>query len=234
MRVLIPALLLTLAAFVGPAPAGSDAPMFGATSHRRFDDVEYWRKVFDNPKRDAWQKPVELVAALELRAGDSVADLGAGTGYFLSHLAGATGTQGTVYAVEVEPALVAHMRDRAEKAGLVTVIPVLASLDNPRLPRAAVDVVLIVDTYHHIDERRAYMDHLRRALKPGGRIAVVDWRKGDFPEGPKDDHKIPRDQVLAEMKALGFALRSEPDFLAYQYFLIFETPVQVGSKEELP
>src|SRR5262245_13412515 len=97
-----------------------------ATSQRRFDDPAAWAKVFDDPARDAWQRPQEVVAALGLRPGQRVADLGAGTGYFSRHLSRAVGPTGAVLAVDPEPNLVAWLRDRAEREGTANVVPVLA------------------------------------------------------------------------------------------------------------
>jgi ubiquinone/menaquinone biosynthesis C-methylase UbiE len=209
--------LLLLAAVPALARSSDDA-----TSHRRFDDPAYWSKVFDDPRRAAWQKPEELVAALGLRPGQCVADLGAGTGYFSHLLSAAVGPTGTVLAVDPEPNLVAHLRERAEREGSANVVPVLASLDNPRLPAGLVDVVLIVDTFHHIDDRVAYFRRLRQALRPPGRIAIVDWQKRELPVGPEMDHKLAREQVVREMETAGYRLVEEPSILPYQYFLIFQ------------
>jgi ubiquinone/menaquinone biosynthesis C-methylase UbiE len=209
--------LLLLAAVPALARSSDDA-----TSHRRFDDPAYWSKVFDDPGRAAWQKPEELVAALGLRPGQCVADLGAGTGYFSHLLSAAVGPTGTVLAVDPEPNLVAHLRERAEREGSANVVPVLASLDNPRLPAGLVDVVLIVDTFHHIDDRVAYFRRLRQALRPPGRIAIVDWQKRELPVGPEMDHKLAREQVVREMETAGYRLVEEPSILPYQYFLIFQ------------
>jgi len=192
-----------------------------ATSHRRFDDPAAWAKVFDDPGRDAWQRPGQLVSALALRPGQHVADLGAGTGYFSRYLSRAVGPTGAVLAVDPEPNLVAYLRDRAEREGTANVVPVLASRDNPRLPPGSVDVVLVVDTYHHIDARVAYFGALRGALRPGGRVAVVDWQKRPLPVGPEMDHKLAREQVVEEMGRAGYALVEEPNTLPYQYVLIF-------------
>lgn len=206
-------LLLTL-------PAGAAGP-HDATSHHSFEDVERWQAVFDDPARDAWQKPDQVVGALALAPGMAVADLGAGTGYFSRRLSAAVGPTGTVFAVDTEPQMVVHLRARAERERTPNVVPVLASADRPRLPARGIDLVLVVDTYHHIDDRVAYFRALRAALRPGGRIAVVDWHKRELPVGPPLDHKLARQQVVDEMREAGFALATEHDVLPYQYFLVF-------------
>src|SRR5262245_22479968 len=191
-----------LACHRAPTPLPSD----DATSHHPFDDVRYWRRVFDDPKRNQWQQPAVVIEELQLTAGMNVADLGAGTGYFSRYLASAVGESGTVFAVDTEPNLVEHLRDRAEKEGTPNVVTILAAPDDPRLPQAGIDVVLIVDTYHHIDGRRRYFANLRRALRPGGRVAVIDWHKRELPEGPPVEHKLAREQVVQEMTAAGYRL----------------------------
>jgi ubiquinone/menaquinone biosynthesis C-methylase UbiE len=207
-----------IAALLGSALAcGPPAASHEATVHHDFADVAHWAAVFDDPARDTWQRPEAVVTALGLHPGMVVADLGAGT----RRLAAAVGPAGTVFAVDVEPGMVAHLRARAEQEGTENVVPVLASATNPRLPAGSVDVVLIVDTFHHLDDRLRYMGRLKRALRPGGRVAIVDWRKRPQPVGPPPAHKLPRRQVVAEMEAAGYALLAEPDVLPYQYFLIF-------------
>jgi len=213
---------VVLVFLVATLPAGAEQGTgHDATSHHAFDDVEHWRSVFDDPGRDAWQKPAAVVEALGLRRGMVVADLGAGTGYFSRHLSRAVGSTGAVLAVDTEPNMVATLRDRAEREQTANVVPILASADNPRLPPAAVDVILIVDTYHHLDDRLTYLQGLRRFLRPGGRVAVVDWQKRDLPVGPPPEHKLARDQVLEEMEASGYRLAAEPNILPYQYVLVF-------------
>jgi ubiquinone/menaquinone biosynthesis C-methylase UbiE len=202
------------------APVAAALPPDNATAHHSFDDVAKWTKVFDDPARDEWQKPRELVAALSLHPGMRVVDLGAGTGYFSRYLAAAVGSDGTVYAVDTEPNLVVHLRERAEQENTANVVPILASTDNPRLPVASIDLVLIVDTYHHIDARRAYFRRLQRSLTPAGRVAIVDWQKRDLPVGPPPIHKLAREQVVDEMTAAGYVLVDEPTVLPYQYVLI--------------
>jgi ubiquinone/menaquinone biosynthesis C-methylase UbiE len=206
---------------LGPALGCALRPSDDATTHHRFDDVAHWVQVFDDPARDAWQRPDAVVAALGLRPGDAVADLGAGTGYFMERLARAVGPSGTVYAVETEPKLLVYLRDRAARAGLGQVVPVLASPDRPRLPPRSLDVLLVVDTYHHIDGRVAYFHTAAGCLRPAGRVVVVDWRKRDLPVGPPAHHKLPRQQVEDEMRRAGYRLAAAPDLLPYQYVLVF-------------
>lgn len=216
MRSLLLCLTLLLLA-PSQVPAASD----DATSHRSFADVPHWSKVFDDPTRDAWQKPDALVAALELRPGMCVADVGAGTGYFSRRLSAAVGPTGTVLAVEVEPNLVVHLRQRAEQERTANVVPVLGSLDNPRLPAGAVDVLLMVDAYHHIDGRVAYMRAQQRALRPDARVVVVDWEKRPLPVGPEIEHKLAREQVIDELQRAGYRLVGQPAILEHQYVLVF-------------
>jgi len=192
-----------------------------ATVTHSFADVERWKKVFDDPERDAWQKPDQVVANLGLKAGMGVADLGAGTGYFLPHLAPAVAPHGVVYAVEPETALLEHIRERIDAEKIGGVVPVLASFADPHLPRERIDLVLIVDTYHHIDARHTYLRGLRAYLKPLGRVAVIDWKPGEIPVGPPPQHRIAREVVIDEMGDAGFALIADHDLLPYQYFLIF-------------
>jgi ubiquinone/menaquinone biosynthesis C-methylase UbiE len=195
-----------------------------ATARHSFEDVAHWVSVFDDPARDSWQKPGDVMQALALRPGMRVADLGAGTGYFSRSLSAAVGDAGTVFAVEVEPNLITHLRARAEKEQTRNVVPILGSADNPRLPAAMVDVVLIVDTLHHINDRIAYLRRLRHVLKPAGRIVVIDFKKDeDIPVGPPREHRLAREEVVEEFRSAGYQLVGEPQILPYQYFLIFQS-----------
>jgi SAM-dependent methyltransferase len=221
----------TLLGYVSAAPARvtpsdqaapSSHSTHDATTHHSFEDVGHWVALFDDPSRDAWQKPASVVEALQLRPGMCVADLGAGTGYFSRYLAAAVGEAGTVFAVDIEPGLVTHLRERAEHERTPNVVPILASADNPRLPVGSVDVVVIVNTVHHIDDRIGYLRRLRSVLKPGGRVVVIDFKKQDIPVGPPSEHKLAREQVVDELTAAGYRLVSEPDILPYQYFLVFQ------------
>jgi ubiquinone/menaquinone biosynthesis C-methylase UbiE len=174
--------------------------------------------VFDDPARDAWQKPHEVIQALKLAPEAVVADIGAGTGYFAVRLAHMT-PQGRVYAVDTEPDMVRYLGERAQKSGLKNLVPVQGALADPKLP-GKVDLVLMVDVYHHIEQRTAYFRNLAGALKSGGAIAIIDFTK-ESPVGPPPASRIAASAVKAEMTAAGYALATEHGFLPNQYFLVF-------------
>jgi len=200
-----------------------------ATAHHPFDDAQRWAKVFDDPGRDAWQRPNDVIAAMTIRPGMMVADLGAGTGYFTAYLSRAVGPEGTVLAIDPEPDMVKHLGQRAHKDGLGNVLPVLGLFEDPFLPRGRVDRVLIVDTYHHIDDRLDYFGRMRRDMAPGGRLVVVDFHKRPLPVGPSPEHKLERDTVVYEMEHAGWRLDGEVKTLPYQYVLIFEPAPNAAS-----
>jgi SAM-dependent methyltransferase len=186
--------------------------------HRSFDQAERWAKEFDDPSRDAWQKPNEVLDALHLDRTARVADLGAGTGYFSARIAGLI-PEGKLFAVDIEPDMLRFLGERAQREHLSVLMPVLASAGSPNLPEP-VDLVLVVDTYHHIDDRLAYFAALRASLRPGGRLAIVDF-KADSPKGPPPEHRISAEQVTAELNAAGYSLLATHLFLPRQYFLVF-------------
>lgn len=188
------------------------------THRHSFGDAEKWAHVFDDPERDGWQKPHDVIEALSLAPDARVADLGAGTGYFSARLANMLG-QGRVYAVDIEPDMVRYLGERAEREHLKNLHPVAGTPDDPKLPEK-VDLVLLVDVYHHIEDRVAYFHRLRNSLRPGGRVAIIDFRL-DSPEGPPRAARITPDAVTAEMTAAGYSLAAEHPFLPRQYFLIF-------------
>ncbi len=188
------------------------------THHHSFAGAEEWAHVFDDPARDAWQKPHQVIQALELAPDATVADIGAGTGYFSVRLAHMT-PKGRVFAVDIEPDMVRYLGERAQRDKLPNLQPVLAQPDDPRLP-AKVDRVLVVDTYHHIDAREAYFRRLIASLKPGGEVAIIDFTP-DAPMGPPKSARIAPGQVREEMQRAGYTLVKEHGFLPNQYFLVF-------------
>jgi len=223
MRAAVVALVLT--SFAIPTASAAEERVHrgphDATMTHAFDDAEQWSRVFDDPGRDAWQKPDAVLDALGVKTGAWVADLGAATGYFTVRLARRVGPSGKVYGVDIEPGLVDYLRARAAKENLPNVEAILAAPDDPKLPDASVDLVLVVDTWHHIDARLAYLDRLRRVLKPGGRVAIVDFKPGDIPVGPPPEHRLPRAAVIEEFATAGWAPAGESDALPYQFVLAF-------------
>lgn len=202
------------------------APAAGSQQHQpskpdhmdhKFDDPARFARAFDDPARDAWQMPARVIEALQLKAGMKVADIGAGTGYFSMRLARVPGV--SVFAVDIEPKMVDYLRQRARKEQLSNVAAVVGGAASPNLPEA-VDVILVVDTYHHLPDRASYFRDLRKSLKPGGRIAIVDFRK-DAPEGPPAHFRFTPQQIQDEMQQAGYQLLSSHDFLPRQHFLIF-------------
>lgn len=217
------AIVLALAACGASAPPTAPTPAANEHvtdhAHHRFDDVERWAKVFDDPDRDAWQRPAEVVAILRLAPGMTVVDLGAGTGYFLPHLSPAVGPTGRVLALDVEPAMVRYMRDRAARQGLRNVVASAVAGDDPKLPPAGVDRVLIVDTWHHLPDRAAYSAKLAAGLKPGGMIVVVDFTQ-DSRFGPPPGARVAPEEVVAELRAGGLDADVVTETLSEQYVVI--------------
>jgi len=191
----------------------------GEPQRLRFDDAEHWAKVFDSPERDAWQRPDQVIAALNLAPTATVADLGAGTGYFSVRLARAL-PQGHVFAADIEPKLLTYLRERATREHLENLTAVHAWAESSGL-REPVDLVLVVDTYHHVQDRVAYFHRLAEQLRPRGRLVIIDFKKG-VPMGPPDSEKVAPEDVVKELAAAGYRIQSELTLLPNQYFLIFE------------
>jgi arsenite methyltransferase len=180
--------------------------------------------------RDTWQRPADVVEALALRPGDRVADLGAGEGYFESYLAEAVGPQGRVYAVEVEPELVEGLRRRFP-AEAINVKAVLGTFEDPRLPDGSIDVVLVVNTYHHIEDRPAYFRRLQRDLRPGGRVAVIEPNqdlRGILSLALDEGHESSAPLVEEEMREAGYEVEASHDFLPVQIFRVFTPAADAG------
>ena len=178
-------------------PRALRAQEHAPTAHHGFGDVAHWAGVFESPDRAKWQKPDEVVRALDLKPGQTVIDIGAGTGYFTRRFAKAVGPSGAAIGLDVEPAMIDYMKADAKKLGLENYHARLVKADDPELAPHSADVVFFCDTLHHMDDRVAYLRKLAPALKPGGRIAVVDFKK-DAPKGPPKRMKISREQMMEQ------------------------------------
>jgi ubiquinone/menaquinone biosynthesis C-methylase UbiE len=177
------------------------------------------RCAYEGGNRDSWQKPEEVIRALALKPGDRVADLGSGSGYFTFRLAQAVGPAGKVYAVDIDEALNREIAARAEREGYGSIEVILAAPDNSRLPEAGVDLIFTSNTYHHIENRARYFAGVRKALRPGGRVAIIDFNREGWIQSL--GHYTPAEDIKREMREAGYELEREHDILSKQSFLVF-------------
>jgi len=178
----------------------------------------------ERPERIEEERPDEVVAAMRLRPDDVIADVGAGTGYFTFRFARAV-PRGTVYAVDLQPEMLAMLESRMKKLGLRNVSTIGSTETDARLPPQSVDVVFFADVYHEFSYPREMMESLVRALKPGGRVVQIEYR-GEDPEVPiKRLHKMTVAQCRQEMEAVGLVWKETKNFLPMQHFLVFEKPL---------
>jgi SAM-dependent methyltransferase len=210
-----------LAVALVPSAAFPQAAVTPQEMHRLHGDPAAYIASLDDPARDAYQKPDEVMKALALREGEVVADIGSGSGYFTVRFARAVGDTGRVYAVDISPDMIRHLNRRLRDAGIRNVVPILSEPDDPLLPDASVDRFVIVDTWHHIEDRAKYLELMRRMLRPGGQVVHIDFQKRDLPVGPPPGMKIAREDLVKQMEDAGFRLAAEHTFLPYQYFLVF-------------
>lgn len=184
----------------------------------RFEDAEHWAQRFDDPSRDAWQKPADVIAAMAIEPGMTVADIGAGTGYFLGHLSEAVGPNGTVLGLDVEASLVTYMKKRAAESKWHNVEVRVIETSSPGADAASIDRFLIVNTWHHIDAREQYGATLAEALKPGGAVFIVEYDVTST-QGPPADHKLAPEQVIRELEASGLTAELLAEELPEQYIV---------------
>jgi cyclopropane fatty-acyl-phospholipid synthase-like methyltransferase len=189
--------------------------------HALHDDPKAYIAALEDPNRENYQKPNDVLDALALKPGEVVADIGAGSGYFSVRFSNALKESGKVYAVDVSQDMIDYMNRRFQETNARNVTTVTAAPNDPRLPDASVDRIFICDTWHHIENRSQYLARLKRALRAGGQIIMIDFQKRDLPVGPPIDMKIAREDLIQEMESSGFRLVQEHAFLPYQYFLVF-------------
>ena len=189
--------------------------------HRLHSDPKSYIGALEDPKRDAYQKPHEVMRALGLKAGEVIADIGAGSGYFTFRLTHHVGDRGKVYAVDVSPDMIRHINRRIRELKATNVVSILADPDDPLLPEGSVDRFFFSDSWHHIDNQTQYLSLMKKMLKPGGEIVMIDFHKKDLPVGPPMQMKIAREDLIKQMESNGFRLMKEHTFLPYQYFLVF-------------
>ena len=174
------------------------------------------------PERDAEEQPDRVVRELKIAPGSTVADLGAGVGYFTWRLARAVGPEGKVIAVDIQPGMIERLRENLADRGITNVEPVLGSEEDPKLPPNSVDLVLLVDVYHELQQPELTMAHVRQALKPDGRLVLIEYRKED-PDIPIHPlHKMTVGEVRQEIEPIGFRFHELLDFLPTQHIVIFK------------
>jgi arsenite methyltransferase len=170
--------------------------------------------------RDQWQQPEKVIGALQIRPGDQIADLGAGGGYFTFKLANAVGPTGKVYAVDIDREMTDLIAEQARKDSVQNVVTIVAKADDPMLPQSGVDLVFTTNTYHHFDNRVAYFSNLRKYLRPGGKVAIIDFDRRAWIEGLLR-HYTPSEFIKREMEQAGYKLQQELGFLDRQSFLVY-------------
>jgi ubiquinone/menaquinone biosynthesis C-methylase UbiE len=202
--------------------AGPDREEHHHGKHGNPGDLQSYIAKMESPDRDVWQKPEEVLRALQMQPGQVACDIGAGPGYFALRLAREVGDRGAVFAVDVEARILEVLRSRIEKRGVPNVVPVLGLPGDPLIPLDSCDLILVVDTFHHFPDGVSSLRRLARSLREGGRLVNIDFHKKELPVGPPVEHKVSREEFLSKAQAAGLVLKAEHQFLPHQYFLVFQ------------
>ena len=192
--------------------------------HRRPDDIKQYLEQLDSTERDRYQKPSEVIEALRVKPGMAVADLGSGSGYFTRRFIEAVTDTGMVYAVDVEPEMLAYVKESIVHMHVpYTSEFILARPDSPKLPFESIDLLFVCNTIHHLEDRSKYFSDLKSSLKPGAHVAIIDFyhdeRSGEL--GFPKHHLVSRETIVKELTDAGYRLDREHNFLPRQYFLDF-------------
>jgi len=184
-------------------------------------DSKAYISMLENPQRDIEQKPDEVIAAMDIKAGETIADIGAGSGYFSFRFAPHVENTGRVYAVDVNTDMILYMNRHIRDKKIRNVITVLSDPEDPLLADNSIDRFFICNTWHHIPNQSHYLEQMGKMLRPGGQIVIIEYFKKQLPVGPPPGMKMARSEVLKQMSDNGFELKEEHSFLPYQYFLVF-------------
>ena len=182
------------------------------------------RNRLESPERAQWQQPDKVVETLNLAPGQTVADIGAGTGYFAFRLAKAVGPSGKVYAVDLQQEMLDTLQERIQEKGISNVVPTRSEPLETPLPDAEMDLVFIANVTHEYDEIDAGIQSCVRILKPKGRLAVVDWKYAETNSGPPLDHRLPPERLEEAARKAGLSAIEKHGFLPYHYFIVFGKP----------
>jgi ubiquinone/menaquinone biosynthesis C-methylase UbiE len=174
----------------------------------------------ERPERETEEAPSKALAALDLKPGMVVADIGAGSGYYTSRMSKLVGATGRVYATDIQPGMIALLNRRIQGEGLANVTPVLGAMDDPTLPPASIDLAIMVDVYHELQTPQVFLQRLRGVFKPGGRLVLVEFRKEDPKVPILEVHKMSVAEVKMELEAEGFVLDKVIDVLPWQHIIV--------------
>ena len=212
-----------LIAVVLAAGLAAQQPGVHPVSGRRFAPVMGYQGApwLERSEREEEEAPDVALNALKIAKGSSVADIGAGSGYITVRLAARVGATGRVFANDVQPQMLNILARRLNNANITNVTLIEGTLDDPRLPPASVDLVLMVDVYHELSQPQAILRHLREALKPGGRLVLLEYRKEDPTVPIKPEHKMSVAEAKMEVEAEGSTLSKVDEALPRQHILIF-------------
>ena len=182
--------------------------------------------LLEDPGRDKWQKPEEILNLLDIKKGQTVADIGAGSGYLTVKLSERVGAMGTVYAVDVQQEMLEYIKKRTDENGIKNVILILNNMDEPKLPASSLDIAILLSTYHEIVNPIDFIKKIKQALKPHGKLAILEFTD-ESPIGPPIKIRLPEDIIIEELKQAGFTLTQRHlSLLPYQYFLVFTSSHQ--------
>jgi ubiquinone/menaquinone biosynthesis C-methylase UbiE len=176
----------------------------------------------ERPEREAEEEPARAIDALDVRSGMTVADIGAGSGYYTVRLARKVGSEGKVYATDIQVGMLSIIQRRAAMEKFTNIVPVLGGADDPKLPAGSVDLALMVDVYHELSQPQAFVRRLREALKPDGRLVLIEFRKEDPRVPIKEEHKMSVAQVREELSADGYAIDRVIDVLPWQHIIVLK------------
>lgn len=221
LRALALALPLALGAASLPAQERSVAP--GINRHYENADFSRWQRSFESPGREVYDRRLDILAATGVRPGMTVADIGAGTGLFTWLFAGEVGPSGKVYAEDISREFADVIRELAREKRLGNLEVILGTERDAGLPEGSVDLAFLSDTYHHFEYPEAMLASIRGALKPGGKLVVIDFEKipGESSAWVLGHVRAPKEVVVSEIEAAGFSLLEDRKFLRENYFLKF-------------
>ena len=214
-------IVLTILVFSQGLLAAQNKKLTMEEMHQLHQDSKAYIAYLEDPQRDVYQKPDEVIAALDLRKGETIADIGAGSGYFTFRLSSPVGEKGRIYAVDTSPEMILHMNQRIRDMKLKNIVTVLSTPDDPLLSDGSIDRFFICDTWHHIQNQTQYLALMKKMLKSGGQVIMIDFQKKETPMGAPMELRIAREDLVRQMESNGFKLAKEHTFLPYQYFLVF-------------